>query len=785
MSVYTQSELSAKINNVLQTQLPSLAGSTSNVGDEWIATGAYGGTTVYPMGSFGTDTDTSYYYPTFKAFNHVVDTKVVGTDQETGDNLTISSISPTTLTTSLTTLYGDIYYELSGTQQTLAKQQATDQADLIQDFSATFKQNFGTTSINYKLASETAKQSDWYKYATLGLTNLATATWQTLYNSTYAYYINEAISSTNYKTAVKSNYQTASQQNNGDELYNKIYSGEIAYSDVFTGSISRGVAMPFTETMANKVIAINNATGASNENTAQQIYQNARRNISLSLLRIYNNDPSNVVNNNDQYVETYTGGSDTASGFPAYFPSPGPYKFSSTLTRDTIQGTSTGGKDLTVYISASEGDTVDVGMEATDSSSYSYDASARYWFFSADASGSSSSTTDTTFRSHEASAANSTGTVTFGNSYYQSWDPPQSGKGQWLLLDVIEDAFTNGVSSGILPWTQSPKFPGGWGFTSAPKAKDYLAEGFSYIKSIAYSAEPATSVSITSSTDSSTFFDQETFNQSEQRYSAGIGFGDWLSSASLSGTYADSSQSREQTTTSSYDTTDNAYKLESKGIGSLNLEVPTAYGYGATQIGVAVNNLVAPMTSNKVDALNDGSSSRMEKYALGAIDYKIKRSKGKIGYFVSDKELSGEHIKFAGKKNDLFIGSKKEDHVSGSGGHDELYGWNGNDNIWGGGGKDFISGGYGKNYINGGNGADHFELDAAAMASSKRYKQIIGDFEAGKDVIWMTNNADLTKLSYTGKWITYDDEKVCKLLGATRSEMEMAIDTVESAAWVL
>ena len=774
MAALTENQLSAAINNELQTQLTNQWGGDSSLGDTWLATGAYGGSTVYPQGQQGTATTASYYYPTFKAFDKTVEV----------DSYGVPSISETTLTSSLVTLYDDIYYGLSASQQNEIKDSAQKQANAVSSFwNSTWVPLFGSSSTYYKDAVANGDQSDWVTTITKdGDSNISPDLMLLTMQGSYNWALQQACANVNF--AIKSDYRDLATTKPFD-LMQDLTDQTLTYQQVFTGNLSFTQKLPWTQAMANELASIQADVGASTKMTGAQSWQNSQVNSATSILKAYVGNTAAqtqvLAGNKDNYVQVYTGGTDAQTGFPAYIPSPGAYTQTSDNVRELIQGTNTAGSDFSIYIDTASGNTVNIGVDTSSAQAYSVSASERYWFFSASQSAQGSSSTDTTFRSHDSNAAETSGTVDFKNSFYQTWSPPQGGNGSWLMLDAIESAFTNGVSNGNLPWTQSPNFAGGWGFTDAPTARAYLADGFQYIKSIAYTPEPTTTVRIASASDSSTFFNEDTFSQSSYAASGGIGFGNWLGGASISASASGSSSKATTTTTSSYNDSLKVYEVTNSGLGSTNQSPPLSYGYGALQIGVSVINTVPPMDSATVSDLSTSSSKVGTKYALGATDYKIIRGKSKVGYFVSDKSLSGEHVKFAGKKDDLFMGSRKEDHVSGSGGSDELYGWHGNDNIAGGGGSDFISGGYGKNYMHGGGGKDYFELDAAAISSNRKYKHVIGDFQAGKDVLWMTNDADLSLLSFTGKWITYDDEKVCKLLGATKSMMEMAVDSVESA----
>ena len=761
----SQDLLTAAINNELQIQLQNQWGGDTTLGERWLTTGSTGGAIIYPQGQQGNATTNSYYYPTYQAFN-----KTVTTD-ENG----ISQVSDTTLTTYLTTLYGDMYYAISGSEQADMNESWQKQNELISQFwNNTWIPIFGSNSTLYE--KNKGSEYAWVDQVTKGDSNLSPGMMMTAINSSYSWSVGNAYYS---EEGMNKGYTKADIDPN--TLMLGLTEGSITYNQAFSGTLSSGEKMSWTGDMANDLATIQQITGAATTLIGEQVNQNNLVDGALTYLKIVEGNTAAqgqlLETNKANYGTVYTGGAASGS-FPKYIPFPGVFGQTSQNVQNIIQGTNTTGTDFSIYIDSSSGDSVKIGKDSSNAASVSTSASYDSWFYRAKASASASTYTDTTFESADANAKATSGTISFKNSYYQTWNPPQSGQNAWFMLDAINKAFTNGVSVGKLPYVQSPNFSGGWGFVDSNKAKDYVADGFQYIKSLAYSAEPTTTVSVSSVSDSSTFYNKDTFSQSSFSASAGIGFGSWFGGGNASG----STSSSSKTTTSTYNSAASAYEVTNSGIGSTNDSPALAYGYGAMQIGVSINTPVAPLSSSTVDNLSGTSSRKSEskKYDIGAVDYSIQRDGGK-GYFASSESYSGDHISFPGKGKDLYLGSKAKDNVTGGAGKDELYGHGGNDHLVGGRASDFLVGGYGKNILEGGGGRDYFELDAAAAKSNKRYKHIVVDFQPNKDVLWMTNNAEVSELSSKGKWITYGGEKTIKLQDLTAADMVIAINTAKSA----
>jgi hypothetical protein len=137
----TQAQLTAAINSQLQAQLQNAWGDDSTLGEKWLTTGSTGGAIIYPQGQQGDATSAAYYYPTYQALN-----KTVSTD-ENG----VSSISDTTFTSYLTTLYGDMYYALSTeSQNAMAKANQEYNNDISKFYNDVWIPVFGSESTNYK-----------------------------------------------------------------------------------------------------------------------------------------------------------------------------------------------------------------------------------------------------------------------------------------------------------------------------------------------------------------------------------------------------------------------------------------------------------------------------------------------------------------------------------------------------------------------------------------------------------------------------------------------------------
>ena len=409
MTVLTEDQLSTAINQQLQTQLQNQWGANSTLGDKWLATGAYGGATVYPQGQVSTSTTASYYYPTFKAFDHTVDV----------DSNGISSISETTLTSSLVTLYGDMYYGLSASQQNEIKDSAQKQANAVSSFwNSTWVPLFGSSSTYYKDAVANGDQSDWVTTITKdGDSNISPDLMLLTMQGSYNWALQQACANVNF--AIKSDYRDLATTKPFD-LMQDLTDQTLTYQQVFTGNLSFTQKLPWTQSMANQLASIQADVGAATKTIGQQSWQNSQVNTAMSLLQAYVGNTASqttvLSGTTDNYVQVYTGGTQATAGFPAYIPSPGAYKQPSENVKSIIQGTNTAGTDFSIYIGTTSGDSVKVGVDTSNAQAYSVSADERYWFFSASQSDSASTHIDTTFRSQDSTAAATSGTVDFKNS---------------------------------------------------------------------------------------------------------------------------------------------------------------------------------------------------------------------------------------------------------------------------------------------------------------------------------------------------------------------------------
>jgi Ca2+-binding RTX toxin-like protein len=669
-------------------------------------------------------------------------------------------------------------YSLSGENQKAMAAANQEENDKISEFyNNTWLPIFGSNSNYYK--NNEGSSVDWVTQVAKGDSNISPDVMMNAIKSSYTWSIGNAYNS---DFGMRSAYKSM----DAEVLIEGLFDGSITYNEAFTGQLTFGTPMSWSRQMYDQLSAILDLTEANTKLTGQETYQNNIVDNALSYLRVAVGNTAAQAQlleaNKDNYGTVFTGGLPSGS-FPDYIPYPGVFGQTSLNVQDIIKGTNTAGTDFSIYIDTSSGDSVKIGKDSSSAASVSASADYKSWFYRAKASASASTYTDTTFKSADANSDATSGTISFKNSYYQTWSPPQDGQNSWFMLDAIKSAFTNGVSAGKLPYTQSPSFDGGWGFVDSIKAKSYLEDGFQYIKSLAYSAEPTTTVSVSSASDNSTFYNSDTFSNSAFSGSAGIGYGSWFGGGNASASASGSTSSSSKTTTSTYNSAASAYEVSNSGIGSTNNSPALAYGYGALQLGVSVNTPVAPISSAKTNSLSGASFKRRgsEKYSLPAADFVISRN-SKKGYYSSDSSDNGQHIVFPGKGRDIYLGDRGKDIVSGGIGKDELYGHGGNDHLVGGGASDFLVGGHGKNILEGGRGADYFELDAAAAKSNKRYKHIVVDFKPNKDVLWLVNNAEMSELSHEGNWVTYGGEKTIKLMGGlAAADIATAINTAESA----
>lgn len=183
-----------------------------------------------------------------------------------------------------------------------------------------------------------------------------------------------------------------------------------------------------------------------------------------------------------------------------------------------------------------------------------------------------------------------------------------------------------------------------------------------------------------------------------------------------------------------------------KVLGDAKLEAPETF-----RIAINAPGMVADVQAGTV-TIHDGSISGT------AEDESLSGTSGSDAIFGNDGDdritgLAGDDALAGGYGKDQILGGTGNDVILGGNGNDNLKGGNGNDEINGGKGKDTIKGGKGNDDIEGGAGRDKLQGDAggdtfifksAKDAGNKESRDLITDFQRGKDLI------DLSKIDSNG-----------------------------------
>ena len=776
-------ELTNGINSEVEAQISARYKPSASIGDQWIATGAMGGRTIYPQGKSNDGTG-GLYYQSFKSFDVLVDG---------GDEDTAASLTDVPLTNYLASLYSNMSYGLSADQkETQANNAQEQQKDIKNWFSSTWISQFGPNTNYYDWAATTAKdaqgsfpsvsQPAWYANQAAGtdINNISAATMLKWIDSSWTWCVGNAMDDQYKATALQKDYQDSTLA----DITNAMYpNGTASFSDVFTGNLLAGAPMSWNSDMYTWYVNMKSLTQPSGQFADNITYQNGIKDHAQKLLQWYTGNTSqqtkNLNANKDQYSAVYTDGNKSSNIVKYYVPVVDSWGQTPSNVASWIDGDNPS-TSWQINIDQSSGGEVKTSGSDQKESSYSINASASYWFFQASSSASGSKGKTTSFNTLDSNSQTASANINFKNTGIQTWSPRQSGVGAWFLLDTIESAYGAQVAadgkSTTLPWVDSPNFRGGWGFSTKAAAIEAVQKGFSYVKSLAYSGAPTTTVTTSEAENSSSVFSESNFEKSAYSASAGVGFSGWYGNYSASASTSGSSDQWDDSTTSKYDSSKKGYTITNNGIGKINDPASEWDGYGALEMAVAVAQPAwgKPASQAKLKEMTDNSYSGKFASAAGPAAYKVKGPMYGMG-----KDLTGKHVQFNNKSNLIYsaANSNAKDIVSGMNGHDTMLGGKGNDKMYGGKGNDFISGGYGKNYLVGGKGKDWFELDGDEMRGKKKYQQIIGDYETGKDQLWFTNDCNPELVSYKGKNLMYDGEKVAKMLGLSNDEMQMAVDS--------
>ena len=90
--------------------------------------------------------------------------------------------------------------------------------------------------------------------------------------------------------------------------------------------------------------------------------------------------------------------------------------------------------------------------------------------------------------------------------------------------------------------------------------------------------------------------------------------------------------------------------------------------------------------------------------------------------------------------NDTLRGGEGNDLLKGGAGNDAIGAWTGNDSLFGGDGNDTLTGWAGSDALYGGAGADRFVFNSRLDTAAGSGCDVIGDFQAGTDLIQLTGN---------------------------------------------
>ena len=435
------------------------------------------------------------------------------------------------------------------------------------------------------------------------------------------------------------------------------------------------------------------------------------------------------------YATVFTNGQQTIQ-YPNFLPQV-TYSKTPLAIQGIITDHSGSGDSVSAGVFTSDGGSDSVNIGPSYSSSTSVSASASDWFWTTSVSATMSSSNQESFSSYDTAAAATTGTFDFGNLSYQSWTIPQSGNSAWLLVEPIQDAVGNKT-----PYVYSSNFTGGYGWTSSSDATKYTADGLSYVKSLAFSGDPTTTITVQSDSSGDTYWSEENYKNSSYSASGGFSFGNWFGGVGVSAGASSSSTYSNAQSSSTWYADSNTAELVSRPLGPIATTInnPNA-GYPAMQVGAGIVDIVTANSN-----YSDSSSS-----------------KGRVqtAWHIVDPDKNRTRMD---SSDNIVFGSDKSDVIKSSGGDDEGYGHAGNDLIIGGKGDDFLSGGTGKDSYDGGPGKDNFELNSDHFGTGL---VTILDFKPKHDTLWFVKVVpDL--LTTQGKGIYYDGEKIAKIknLGA-------------------
>jgi len=721
------SQASQALDATLQEQLAALYDSNTN--GTFQSTGQNGSAIVYPQGTVDSSVNSSYYYPTFKSFDVTV----------TNNDGTYST-GPSTLTGYLNGMYGTMTYAVSASEQQQQAENANSNTEKINSFWGNdWIGQFGTSTPLYE-QNENSSWSWAVNQAKYG-SNIPESQKFDIIQNSLMWVCMQATLPNNASVALTSAYQ----KYEFSELLSVVTSGEEKFSDIFTGLLTaEGEMNPWTQQMYTDYVTINNSVTNNSKNSQSAASNTGIINTAGTYLANYVTGNDSQMSALANYAGVYTNGEETTT-YPEYVPQVTYDKDPSQIA--SIITATEGGDSVTagVYTADGSSDTVKIGSSSSTTSSYS--GSATDWFWTTSVSATMSSSNQQSFSSYDSAAAATTGVIDYDNLSFQQWDIPETGNNAWLLSSAIQSAVNNET-----PYVYSPNFEGGYGWTNSDDASTYTQGGLSYMKSLAFSGNPTTTITVQSNSEGSQYWSEENYESSSYSASGGFSFGDWFGAVGVGASTSSSSTYSDATNSSTWNSASNTATLKSNPLGPIATTVndPNS-GYPAMQVGAGIVEVVAPNSNYSSSASSKGTI--------------------KTNWHVVNPDTSGKNVKLD-KTDNIVFGSHKRDVIKASKGDDELYGHKGRDALSGGKGDDFISGGLGKDSYSGGPGKDYFELNTDHFGTGL---VTIMDFNPKHDTLWFVHvNDDL--LTTKGKGIYYDGDKIARVSNLSKNQVATIVE---------
>jgi len=725
------SQASQALDKTLQKQLAAKSWGDSS--GTWQSTGSGGARLIYPQGTVSSNVNDGYYYPTFNSFDVTVD-----------NNDGTYTTGPGTLTGQLAGIYQNLVYASSSA----AQEQYTKNANAIQDkinefFGGNWYGSFGQSSLTYTNNKETSAGWNWVQLNAKPIAQVSPSEKITAISNSLNWTANQAWQ--NKDIALTSKFLKQNPDMNLGDFFNYVNGGTFTWDSVFTGMLNaEGMSNPWNTDLYGQYVQINNEVNANNNNATTDATNSATVSTASQYLQTYISGTNSNMAGAGNYAPVYTSGQSTET-YPNWVPQVTyqvpPQDVQKILTSSSPQDNSL---SASVYSADKSSSTVQIGTSRSSASSVSASSSSWFWTTSVKSSAAESKTSG--FASYDSASSATEGTFDFGNSYYQEITIPQSGSNAWLLVDAIQGAWKQPS-----PYYNSPNFKGGYGFTDSQSMGNFLSENVTYVKSLAYSGAPTTTIKVQSDSEGGKYWDASAYSASSLSTSAGFGFDSWFGGVSIGSSASSSSANASASSSSTWDAASSSATVVSNPMGPISASINNQNaGYPAMQLGAQVVD-VTDANPNFSTASNKGPI--------------------KTNWHVAEAANSGKNIKLD-KSDNIVFGSRKRDVVKSSGGDDEIYGGKGRDALTGGKGNDFISGGDGKDVIFTGPGKDYVELHRDHF---DRGMENIMDFNPLFDTLWFVHvNPDL--LTTKGRAIYFDGTKIARFDNLNKKEVAAIVE---------